>query len=816
MATLLKEIRYAFRGLLKHPGFTAVAVITLALGIGANTAIFSVVNAVLFRPLPYRESERLVLVWGNFLKLNIEHLQAKVAEYNDYAEQSDIFEAVAAFDNQSFNLTGGERAERIKGSRVTRNLFTLLGAQPVQGRTFTDGEDQIGRDNVVILSYGFWQQHFAGDNVINRTITLDDRSYTVIGVMAGAFQFPHPNLPSAEPADIWLPLTYTTEQITERRGPYFLNVLARLKSGVTVTQASTAMAALAQRFEKEKRGYRGPNGEDGGWRINVVPLQEEIVGSSRRALFVLFGAVGLVLLIACANVANLLLLRAAARRREFAIRGALGANRSRILRQLLIEALVLTTISGALGLLLARWGVDLLTVLSPANLPRAQEIDIDSRVLAFTALVSIFTGIVFGLVPALQASRLDLQTALKGSNTVTGWPRQYWSNVLVIGEVALSLLLLIGAGLFVNSLLRLQRVKPGVAVDHLMTAEINLSASRYREPEQASSFYQELAQRIESLPGVQSATFSTVQPLSGIARNDPFAIEGRPLDPNNLMSAGWQMVGPNYFQTLGVQLIRGRDLAPSDLSSTAPVVAVINEQMVSRYWPNQDPIGHRISLGLPRPDNPWVTIIGIARDIPHRGVDSKAAPDWYLSRALGPQLNRYLLVRTAGNPTAVANAVITAVSTLDRDQPLTDVRTMNAVVSRTIAPRRFNTWLLGVFASLALTLAGLGIFSVISYSVTLRTQEIGIRMALGARGVNVLSLVLKKGMTLALIGMIIGLAGAFALTRLLSSLLFEVSATDPLTYFAVSSCSLIVALVACYIPARRAMKVDPIVTLKYE
>jgi putative ABC transport system permease protein len=640
----------------------------------------------------------------------------------------------------------------------------------------------------------------------------------VIGVMPAGFQFPHPNFPSAQPAEVWIPLAYTSEQVLQRRGPYFLNVLARLKPGVTLVTARTEMNNLAQRFEREQRGYRGPNGEDGGWRITLIPLQDEIVGGSRRALFVLFGAVALVLLIACANVSNLLLLRAARRRKDLAIQSALGASSWRIVQQLLTEGLVLSTFGGVLGLLMARWSIDLLIALGPGNLPRTEEIGIDAPVLAFTGLTSILSSILFGLVPAMQASKLDLQATLKdgGRGALSGWHGQRWSNVLVVSEVALSLLLLISSGLLVNSFLRLQRVNPGIAVDQIMTAEINLSASRYREPAQASAFFKELAQRMESLPGVQTATFSTVQVLSGAGRNDPFAIEGRPLNPDSLTSAGWQMVGVDYFKTLGVPLTRGRDFTLQDMDPGAPTVAVINEKMAARYWPNADPIGRRITLGLPRPDNPWVTIVGIAKDLPHGAKDSQPAPDWYVSRVPGAQLNRYLFVRTAGDLTSVANAIRNQVSAIDRNQPITTFQTMNEVIGGTIAPRRFNTLLLGIFAAIALVLAAIGTYSVISYSVASRTHEIGIRIALGARKSNVLKMVIKRGMTLALMGTLVGLGSGFALTRLMSSLLFDVSPTDPFTFVFVSICLLAVALLACYIPARRATKVDPLVALKYE
>ena len=817
MHTLFRDIRYGVRSLLKQPGFTTVAVITLALGIGATTAIFSVVNTVLLRPLPYPDSHRLMVIWGNYRGLNIERLPAKAAEYDDYSKQSQAFDTVAAYSNHSFNVSTGSEPERIRGAFVTANLFPMLEGRPTEGRVFTAAEQQVDRDRLAVLSYGFWQRHFGGDRgIINRTVTLDDQTYTVIGVMPPDFQFPHPSFPWGEPAEVWVPLTYSPEQVAKRQGPYYLNVLAHLAPGVSLERARSDMSALGQRFEREQRGYRGPNGEDGGWRISVAPLQEEIIGGSRRALLVLFVAVGLLLLIACANVANLLLMRAAKRSRELAIRTALGASRWRIIRQLLAEGLLLTTLGAGLGLVFARWGVDLLTALGPAILPRANELSIDARVLIFTAVTATLISIAFGLVPARQASLLDLQRTLKSGRHATSSHQGHWSNLLVVSEVAIAVLLLIGSGLMVKSLLHLQRTNPGIVTAQLTSVEIDLSASRYRDASQASGFYKQLVERVGSLPGVQAVTFSTLQPLSGAASSDPFAIEGLALDPANLTSAGWQVVGANYLRTLGVPLLKGRDLTPQDIEPGAPVVAVINEKMAARYWPNEDPLGRRITLGLPRPDNPWITIVGVAKDVPHRALDSQPEPDWYLSRALSPQRHRYLFVRSATSTASLASAIRKEVATIDRDQPVTSIKAMGEVISATTAPRQFNTVLLGVFAALALLFATLGIYSVISYSVVLRTQEIGIRVALGARRSAISTLVIRRGMKLALIGAALGLAGAFAITRLMSSLLFGISPADPLTFAAVSLVLLATALLACLIPARRATRVDPLVALRNE
>lgn len=808
----MNDLRYALRSLFKQPGFAAIVVVTLALGIGASTAIFSVVNAVLLRPLPFPHAERLQVVWGNYRALNIERLPAKAAEYEDYAKQTEVFDAVAAYANHSFNVTTGAEPERIRGAYVSANLFSMLEAQPSAGRVFASDEQRV-----VVLSDGYWQRRFAGvRGVINQTLTLDNESYTVVGVMQAGFQFPHPSRASGEPIDIWVPLSYAPDQVTKRSGPYFLNVLARLKPDVTLEQSRAHMDALAQRFEREVSGYRGPNGEDGGWHITVTPLQEEIVGGSRRALLVLLFSVGLLLLIACANVANLLMMRSAKRHRELAIRAALGASRWKIARQLLIEGLVLATLAAIVGLLFVNWGIDLLVALGPSIVPRAQEVNFDARVFGFMALVVAVISIGFSFVAARPVSKLDLNESLKNTRAAGGVQRRQWSNVLVVAEVSLAVLLLIGSGLLVRSLWRLQQTNPGITPEELVSVEFDLSATNYSDPEHASDFYRRLVSQVQSLPGVQSVSFGTNQPLSGTAGSDPFAIEGRKLDPSNLTSAGWQLVGANYLKTLGIQLVKGRDFTAEDMQPGAPPVAVINERMAARYWPSEDPIGRRITLGLPRPDNPWITIIGIARDVPHRSIDSKPEPDWYASRLVAPQRHRYVFVRSALPSSMLTAAIRKTVATIDPQQPLTSVKTMDQVISTTTAPRRFNALLLGVFAAVALLLATLGIYSVISYSITLRTQEIGIRMALGANGLAILMMVLRKGMVLTAIGAVNGLVGAFALTRWMSSLLFSVSATDPATYVIVLLVALSAAILASLIPAWRASRVDPLNALRYE
>jgi putative ABC transport system permease protein len=550
-----------------------------------------------------------------------------------------------------------------------------------------------------------------------------------------------------------------------------------------------------------------------GWRITVMPLQEQIVGNSRRALLVLLAAVGLVLLIACANAANLLLMRATVRQKEMAIRAAMGAHRFRLIRQLLTESLLIAALGAAGGLTLAWFGVKTLVALGPDNLPRLQEIDVDGRVLVFTLALSVLTGLIFGLAPALQASKPRLQNTLKEGGAAATRGRHWLRNLLIVGEMALAMTLLIGAGLMLNSFLRLQRVNPIVNAGKLLSVQINLPETRYPEAAQAVTFFQELIRRVESLPGVESASLSTVQPLSGVAVNDPFSIEGRPLDFNNAPVAGWQHVTPNFFRTLGIPIVAGRDFTERDITG-ASGAAIINEAMARRYFPNEDPIGKRLTLGLPRP--PWLTIVGVVKDIPHRGLESKAEPDWYLSYLGQPRRYAYLMARISGDPASLAAAVRSQVSAIDKDQPVTAIRTINEVIASTTAPRRFNTLLLSIFAAVALALTAVGVYSVISYSVTQRTQEVGVRMALGARPGDIIRLVLKQGLTLTLIGVASGVLGAVAAARVMSGLLYGVTATDPATFVAISLLLLIVATLACYLPARRAARVEPIAALRHE
>ncbi len=813
MESLIQDLRFGARMLLKQPGFTLVAVITLALGIGANTAMFSVINAVLLRPLPYAQAEGLVVLWGNFFKLNIERLPAKAAEYLDYRDQTRSFAQVAASHSTDYNLTGTAQPERLKGTEVTANLFALLGAPLAQGRGFTPEDEQPGRNKVVIISHAFWQQRLGGAaDVVGRALRLNEQSYTIVGVTAAGFQYPHASFPFGEVAELWTPLAFTPEQVAQRERPYYLNVLARLRPGVTATQAQGELDALGERFKAQHRSYTGPNGWDGGWRITAAPLLEEVVGQSRRALWLLLGAVALVLLIACANVANLLLTSATVRQRELAIRAALGASRWRIARQMLSESLLLAALGALGGWLLAWWSVATLTRLKLDKLPRLAETNLDGRVLAFTVVLTLLTCALCGLLPVWQASRANVQQALKDGSAAATRRHPWLRQLLVVSEVALAVLLLTGAGLLLNSLLRVQRLNPGLDVDKLLIVELSLSKERYPDPARIKAFAQELLARSASLPGVEQASAGSHIPLNGEVTNDPFMIEGRPLDPKAPPSAGWQMITPTYFRTVGMRLLRGREFTAQDGDD----VAVVNETLARKFWPDEDALGKRLSLGIPKPENPYKIVVGIVADTPQSTLESPAGATCYLPFASRAPQWLNVFIRTAGEPSAIAVAMRQQVWALDKDQPVAKVNTLRERVAGTLAPRRFNTGLLSGFAALALLLSAFGIASVLAFAVTERTHEIGLRMALGAQARDVLALVMRQSIALVAIGVALGAAAALALTRLLKSLLFGVTATDPLTFAAAALLLSAVALLACYLPARRATRVDPLTALRHE
>jgi putative ABC transport system permease protein len=806
METLLQDLRYGIRMLLRSPGFTAVALLTLALGIGANSAMFSVVNAVLLRPLPYEESERLVFLSER--EPQLEGMSISYPNFLDWREQNRVFEQIAVFRRQSYNLTGGSEPERLIGGQVSAGLFPALRVKPARGRTFLAEEDKPGGNHVVILSHGLWQRRFGSDpGILGQTLALNGKNYSVIGIMPPSFLFP-------SRAELWTPVGQESGQPSwqERGNHPGLYGIGRLQPGVSLAQARGEMDTIAARLEKQY-----PQSNTGN-RVTITPLHETIVSNIRRALWVLLGAVGFVLLIACANVANLLLARAAARQKEIAIRTALGAKRLRVMRQLLTESLLLSVLGGAAGLFLAAWSVDLLVTVSPNNIPRAREIGLDGRVLGFTLMVSLLTGIIFGLAPALQASRPNLNEALKeGSRASGGVHSHRFRGALVVAEVALALVLLIGGGLLIRSFYHLQQVDPGFKADHLLTVQISLPQAKYPEDGQKVNFYQQVLQRIGALPGALVAGAATGLPLGNNGNQTSFFLEGKPAPaPGHVPLAEVAIVSPEYFRAMGMSLLKGRAFTEHD-SKDAPRVVVIDEAFASRYWPAEDPIGKRIRFGGNDPRNPLVTVAGIVRRVKMDGLNAESnRVQAYFSFMQQPWSGMTLVVRTAGDPSTLTSSVRQQVLAIDQDQPVYNVRTIEQVWADSVAPQRLNMLLLGIFAAVALILAAVGIYGVMAYSVTQRAHEVGIRLALGAQPRDVLKMIIKQGMALTLIGVIIGLMGAFALTRWMSALLFGVKPADPATFAGIASLLAAVALLATLIPARKATKVDPLTALRYE
>ncbi|MDQ3252890.1 MAG: ABC transporter permease [Acidobacteriota bacterium] len=810
MKALWQDIRYGIRMLAKKPGFTAIAVLTLALGIGANTAIFSVVNAVLLRPLPFENPERLVLIWMRGVNDPMDRTTASYPDVLDFKNQSQSFSHVAAYTmSGGVALAGeGDRApELLGGARVTADLFSVLDAKPIIGRSFSPQEDQAGAAPVIVLSHRLWQRRFAADpNIVGRQVTLGGQSTIVLGVMPPDFKFPTRRIEFLMPLNSQASLAQTLAN----RDAQFLNVIASLKPGVTLERAEAEISTIAQRLEQQ---FPETNTNR---RARLVSLQDDIVGEIRPALLVLLGAVALVLLIACANVANLLLARAAARGREIAIRTALGASRARVVRQLLTESLLLSLVGGSLGLLLAAWGVDLLVAAAPANLPRLTEIGLDSRVLGFTVVVSVLTGIIFGLAPALQSSKLNLNETLKegGRSGSEGTRRNRVRSLLVISEVALSLVLLVGSGLLIKSFWQLLQTDLGYRTERVLAHGLPISRTKYGEPQQAAAFYQQVLRHVETLPGVAATGYVSLLPLDGNDVWDSFKIEGRPpFAPDDTADARSQVASPDYFRAMNIPLLRGRMLSERDAKDASQVI-VVNEALTRRYFAGKDPVGQRIII---EGETATREIVGVVGDVRHQGLDKGADPEFYSSYLQSPHYNLQLVMRTASSdPAGLASAVRNAIRELDKDQVVGAMGTMDELVAESVAPRRFNMTLLAAFASVALVLASIGIYGVMAYSVTQRTHEIGIRMALGAQRSDVLRMVIRQGMLLAFVGVAVGLVAAFALTRVMASLLYGVSATDPMTFIGVAMLLAIVALLACYIPARRATKVDPMVALRYE
>lgn len=811
MNTFLQDIKYGLRTLIRNPGFAIVAIATLALGIGANSAIFSLVNGILLRPLPYDEPERLIWLWEK--QPQLERAPFTPADFLDYQSQSQSFEEMSAYSNQGLTLTGAGEPERVTGIIASTNIFRLLRANAAIGRVFSEEDGEAGAQRVAVLSHSFWQRRFGGSaDVIGNTLLLNGITFTVIGVMPESFKFlrtvdvflnPREVVPEMNPNQ--------TADTRTQRGNHYLTAIGRLKDGVTLAQAQSDIDGIVSRLQQE---------HDSNHSAWLMPLQERIVGNLRPAMLMQLGAVGLVLLITCANIANLLLARATARTREIAIRAALGAGRLRVARQLMTESLLLALFGGALGLAVAYAGVKILIAISPPGTPRLDEVSLDGWSLAFTLILSLLTGLIFGLIPAIQASRPNLMDTLKegGRSGSMGARLSRIRGLLVVSEVALSLVLLAGAGLLLRSFIRLQDVAPGFDTRNLMTMNLSLTSEKYREARPRINFFNQLLSQLQSLPGVESANLAYDLPIEGSFTTRTFTVEGRELVPGEELLLGYHPVSHNYFSAMGITLLKGRAFAEDDTENSTPVI-ILNETAARRLFSDEDAVGRRIKFGRPgsnNPDDPWVEIVGIVSDIKHNGLASTPSLESYVHFPQAPYPFLTLAVRSATDSSNVVSAIRNEVRALDADLAVYNIRAMDQVLAESVDSRRLSMLLTVMFAALALVLAAVGIYGVMSYSVTQRTNEIGIRVALGAQSSDVLKLIVTQGMKLTVAGLALGLAGAFAATRTMSSLLFGVSASDPLTFAGVSLLLTLIAVVACLIPALRAMKVNPMVALRYE
>jgi len=804
MDSLLQDVKYGIRMLARSPGFTTVALLTLALGIGANAAIFGVVNGVLLRPLSYPEPDQLLTLWEANPKQGESQLPVSYPNFQAWQENRS-FENLAGISQTNLRLSGVEEPERLPAAYISRELLDVFRVRPALGRNFLPEEDRIGGASAVILSHSLWQRKFAGDpEIVGRALVLDGMPYPVVGVLPPGF-----DLPSEETA-VFLPLnSQGWSRNMKNRAVHIITVVGRLRPNVRFEQAEAEMRGIAQHVQQ---AFPGEDPEHG---IHLVPLQEDLVGSARPAILILFGAVMFVLLIACANVASLLLARGNARQKEVAIRAALGGSRWRMVRLLLTESLLLAATAGGLGLLVALWGADMLVRTLPDYLPRVREIRLDPAVFGFTFLVSLLSGIGFGLAPAVLASQNRLSEALKeGGGQGGGSRRIRGRNALVVVEVSLSLVLLAGAGLMLKSLWLVTQVNPGFRTEQLLTVPVSLPAAEYDEPPSWIRFYRELPQRLEALPGVQGVSAVNRLPISGGDSHGDFTIEGRPFPLGQNPTASYRRVLPNYFRLMGIPLRQGREFGERDTGEAESIV-IINETMARRYWPQGDAIGQRIKVGLPE-NEPWLTIVGVVGDVHNVGLDAEPALATYEPHPQRPWSSMNLVIRTQGDPLKLAAAIRSELRAAERQLFIGESITMESRIFGSLAPRRIGLYLLGLFALLALGLAAVGTYGVMAHSVSERAREIGIRMALGAHAGDVLRMVLRQGMTLAAVGAALGLAGAFAVTRWLATLLYGVQPTDPFTFAAVTVLMLSVALLACYLPARRAARVDPMVALRHE
>jgi predicted permease len=803
LGDLWQDLRFGARVLRHQPTFTLIAVLTLALGIGANTALFSVVNAVLLRPLPFPESDRLVALYETFKPSGQSALS--VPNLRDWQQQNTVFDGIAAYVNGAFNLQAGDTPQRLQGLNVEANYFDVLGIKPQLGRSFLKGEDEAGNERVVVLSDALWRNSFGADpGIVNKTIPLNGQKYTVVGVMP-------PELSALSGVQLWSPLVFPEGEKANRRSHGYYTI-GRLKQGVTLEQASEQMSVIAARLEQQYPEAQAGRG------AHLLPYEELIVGDVRQPLFMLMGAVGFVLLIACTNVANLLLARSAGRYREIAVRVALGAGRWRLMRQFVTEGVLLSIAGSAVGVATAWLGLDLLGKLAFAFLPRSSEIKLDLRVLGFTLLVSMLTGVVFGIAPAAQALKTNVQEALKdgGKGSAQGFGGNLMRNILVITEIAAAFVLLIGAGLLIKSFAKLQSVDPGLKPENVLTAKLSLAPERYADGDALRHFYQQMLERVAALPGVEAAGLTSHLSIEQYGTNGYMVVEGKTYAPTQEPLVELRVVSPDYFRAMGVAIVRGRTFDERD-TKDSPFGVVINETMARAIWPGEDPTGKRVSG---RPIHPgWVPVIGVVADVKNMGLTQPSMPEFYFNYTQGSEgmlRNMTLAVRSRLDPGSLAANVRREVKAVDPGQPLFNVQTMQAVLDGAVSDRRLNMTLLSVLAAVSLVLALIGIYGVMSYNVTQHTREIGIRMALGAQKRDILRLVLGRGATLAMIGVLIGLMISLGLTRLMSGLLFGVSATDPATFGGIAVLLFGVALVACYLPALRAIKVDPLIALRYE
>jgi predicted permease len=822
MDTLVRDIGYAARILARSPGFAVAAILSLAIGIGANTSIFSIIDALLLRPLPYQDADRLVNLWNRSPGLNITQDWFSTAQYFDIKAGHRGFEQVAIAIGGNYNLTGQGEPERVGTIRVSSNLLPMLGQAAALGRTFQTVEDSPGRPATAVLGYGTWLRRFGADpKMIGKSVTLNGVPYEVVGVMPRTFSLPRevlPTLGGAEQADILLPLPMPPSAAHNRDHEDY-NIMGKLKPGVTITQAQAEMDTITAQLRHDYPETYPPNG---GLTFGIVPLLEQVVGDVRPILFVLLGAVGCVLLIACANVANLSLARAVARPKEIAIRTAMGASRSRILRQMLAESVLLSLSGGVVGVLLAFWSLQWIHVFGPRSIPRINDIGIEKAALLIAFCLSLLSGVMFGLVPALRVSRLDLHETLKDSNRGTAGASAVWGRghnlrrMLVVSELALSVMLLIDAGLLIRSFVLLQNVAPGFNPNNLLTLELTMSGPRYDDPQFVVETYRQLGNRFARLPGVTAAGAVTSLPLSQMFAWGPITVEGRVPPPGeSFVNADQRVVSGNYFEAMEIPLRSGRFFNGQD-TSTSPKVVVIDESMARQLWPNQDPIGQRIHYGGFTDKYPWETVVGVVGRVKQYNLDSDSRIALYLPQSQHPVRAMTVVLRSAAEPVALSSAVKQKINELDNNLPFYNVRTMKQRIDESLAPRRFAIWLLGLFGLVALTLAVIGTYGVMAYLVNQGTREIGIRIALGAAHRDIVHLIVMKGLVLALFGGSIGVGGAFLGSRVMRGLLFSVTPTDPLTFVTISLLLTIITLLASYIPAHRAARIDPIVSLRDE